>query len=94
MLNNLFSYVTLDEAIELVLELNDRQLKNHSDIHTSGIYIETKMYDFYKKRMNVSVVKKTFETLQKYNLSTLAEANAKIPVILQSFEKDALLEFR
>ena len=47
-LDGIFSYVTLEEAIELVLDMNKKFPHHGSKTFPTGLYIETKMYEFYK----------------------------------------------
>jgi glycerophosphoryl diester phosphodiesterase len=45
-LNQEFEILTLEETIELLLQLNEDQPRNDLSMKV-GLYIETKMYNFY-----------------------------------------------
>ena len=34
-----------------------------------------------------------YETLKKYDLETVEKSNAKLPIIIECFEKEALIKF-
>jgi len=57
-----------------------------------GLYIETKMYAFYKSR-GLDIAEMLFNVLKKYDLETVEKSNAKLPIIVECFEKDSLTTF-
>lgn len=87
-----FEILTLDETIEMMLSLNANFPRKDIDMKV-GLYIETKMYNFYKNVHGVDVAEQVFETLKKYGLETVEKANAKLPIIIECFEKEALIRF-
>ena len=50
------------------------------------------MYAFYKER-GIDHAEMLFNVLKKYDLETIEKASAKLPIIIECFEKDALLKF-
>lgn len=58
-----------------------------------GLYIETKMYNFYNEDYGQDIAVMVFETLKKYGLETTEKANKKLPIIIECFEKEALIKF-
>ena len=88
MLNGMFEMVTLDEAIELLLFLNAKYPR-HGRKYPVGLYIETKMYNFYKER-GIDSAEKVIGTLQKYGLDSVEKSKDRIPIILECFEKESL----
>uniref|UniRef100_A0A7S3J4L1 glycerophosphodiester phosphodiesterase n=1 Tax=Euplotes harpa TaxID=151035 RepID=A0A7S3J4L1_9SPIT len=91
--NDMFPPMHLEQAIELMLDLNMKSPREDRQFRT-GLYIETKQVEFYKTYRNVDIAKILFETLQKYNLDTIDKAQNKLPIILESFEEDSLLYFK
>ena len=85
-----FQMVTLEETIEMLLNLN----ANYPKEKKVGLYLETKMYGYYKEQYNEDIVERVFEVLQKYGIETLDKASEKLPVIVESFEREALLRMR
>ena len=55
-----------------------------------GLYIETKMYGFYKSEYGIDVAEKLFDVLKAYDIETVDKASAKLPIIVECFEKEAL----
>jgi glycerophosphoryl diester phosphodiesterase len=58
-----------------------------------GLYIETKMYNFYKDTYDKDIAVMVYETLKKYDLETIEKSNKKLPIIIECFEKEALIKF-
>lgn len=58
-----------------------------------GLYIETKMYNFYLENYNEDLSELVYKTLQKYDIETVEKANDKLPIIIECFEKEALIRF-
>ena len=59
-----------------------------------GLYIETKMYEFYKKTYNIEFADVLFEVLKKYDLETVAKSSEKLPIIIECFEMESLVRFQ
>lgn len=51
------------------------------------------MFGFYLQESNIDVAQKVHELLQKYGLDTVAGATDKMPIIIECFEKPALIRF-
>jgi glycerophosphoryl diester phosphodiesterase len=58
-----------------------------------GLYIETKMFNFYKHARNINIAELLYKNLEKYGLETVEKANAKLPIIVECFEKESLKTF-
>lgn len=91
-LNQHFNIMTLEETIELLLELNANQPRKDVAMPI-GLYIETKMYNFYLSNYGEDLAEKLFNVLQQYDLETVAKANAKLPIIVECFEPESLIKF-
>jgi glycerophosphoryl diester phosphodiesterase len=87
-----FSMLTLEETIEMLLNMNANFPRKDIGMKV-GLYIETKMYNFYKNVHGVDLADQVYETLKRYDLETIAKANAKLPIIIECFEKEALYRF-
>ncbi len=84
--------MTLEETIELLLDLNANQPRK--DINQKvGLYIETKMYNFYLSNRSHNIADMLFETLKKYDLETVEKSSKKLPIIIECFEKESLIRF-
>jgi hypothetical protein len=55
-----------------------------------GLYIETKMFNFYKNARGVDIAELLFKNLEKYGLETAEKSNARLPIIVECFEKESL----
>ena len=91
--NDMFPIMNLEEAIELMLDLNTKAPRSDKQYRT-GLYIETKQVQFYNEVRKVDIAKILYETLKKYDLHTIDKASKKLPIILESFEQDSLLYFK
>ena len=58
-----------------------------------GLYIEMKRYKYYKDELNVDMAELLFDALDQNGLGQIADCESKIPIIIQSFEEDALKKF-
>ena len=87
-----YELLTLEETIEMLLNLNANFPRRDIDMKV-GLYIETKMYNFYKTVHGVDMAEQVFEVLKRYGLETVEKASAKLPIIIECFEKEALLRF-
>jgi len=58
-----------------------------------GLYIEIKQYAYYQDEMGVDMAEKLFELLDQNGLAQIADCESTIPIIIQSFEEDALTKF-
>ncbi|CAI2373945.1 unnamed protein product [Moneuplotes crassus] len=91
--DDLYPPMRLENAIELMLELNEKSPKQGRKFKT-GLYIETKAVRFYKEKRNVDIAKILYDTLEKYDLHTVEKATEKLPIFIESFEQDSLLYFK
>jgi hypothetical protein len=84
--------MTLEETIELMYSM---QKMNPKVNRTSpvGLYIETKMYQYYLDNYQINSADMLFETLQKYNLETVDKCKDKIPIIFECYEPESLKKF-
>ena len=57
-----FSMLTLDETIEMLLNLNANFPRKDIDMKV-GLYIETKMFNFYKNVHGVDLAEEVFKVL-------------------------------
>ena len=88
MLNGIFDFMTLDETVELMFKMN----KEHPHVgrkYPVGLYIETKMYNFYKDR-GFDSAEMVINTLKKHGLDSVEKSTNTIPIILECFEKESL----
>lgn len=92
-LNELFTIMTLNETIELMFDLNKNHPKKDRQFPI-GLYIETKMYEFYLKNYGINSAQKVFDVLKAYGLETVEKSQNKIPIILECFEYESLVHFR
>jgi glycerophosphoryl diester phosphodiesterase len=58
-----------------------------------GLYIETKMYNFYKDDRDKDIAQMLFDVLKKYDIETVEKSNAKLPIIIECFEPESLKKF-
>lgn len=58
-----------------------------------GLYIETKMYNFYLNTYKVDLAEELFKVLQKYDIESVDKASVKLPIIVECFEKESLERF-
>lgn len=81
--------MTLDEVIDLMYNLYSKH-HDKSRQHPIGLYIETKMFGFYKDNYGIDCVQLLYDRLVARNLSTVALSVANnLPIIIESFEADA-----
>lgn len=92
--DGVYEIQTLDEAIQLMFTLKKNYKTKISDNPSPGLYIEIKEYPWYMETYGMNLAQALFETLKKYGLETVEKATASgIPVIIQAFEQEALVEF-
>ena len=91
--NYMFPIMRFEDAIELMLKLNHDAPREGRTFKT-GLYVETKMVQWYTEERGVDIAKLLFNVLQKYDLDTCAKAQDKLPIILESFEEDSLHYFK
>ena len=62
--------MTLEEVIELMLNLNTN-FPRHDLSQKVGLYIETKMYNFYLNTYGRDLAQMLYDTLKKYDIETV-----------------------
>ena len=90
--NDMFPIMRFEEAIELLIKLNKEAPREGRKFKT-GLYVETKMVQWYKEFRDVDIAKLVYDVLVKYDLHTVKLASEKLPIILESFEEDSLHYF-
>jgi glycerophosphoryl diester phosphodiesterase len=90
--NGDFEMVTLEDTIELLLSLNANFPRKDLDMKV-GLYIETKMYNFYLHTYGIDMAEQVFNTLKKYDIETVEKASKKLPIIIECFEPESLQKF-
>ena len=65
--------LTLEETIEMLLELNSNFPRKDIGMKV-GLYIETKMYNFYLNVHGVDLAEEVYKVLAKYDLETVQKA--------------------
>ena len=90
--NEQYQIMTLEETIETMLNLNANFPRTDISMPV-GLYIETKMYNFYLKTYKVDLAEELYKVLKKYDLETVEKASAKLPIIVECFEKESLVKF-
>jgi hypothetical protein len=58
-----------------------------------GLYVETKMYNFYLHTYGIDMAEQVFNTLKKYDIETVEKASKKLPIIIECFEPESLQKF-
>jgi len=88
-LNDIYTIMTLEETIDLMLELN-RDFPRSDRTHPVGLYIETKMYNYYLKEHGVDTAEELYNVLKSYDLETIEKCKDVLPIIVECFELDSL----
>ena len=88
----MYSFYTAEEAIEKLFFLNE-MYPRLDKLHPVGLYIELKDYTFYKQQYGLDTAMMLHEVLSKYDLETIEKCSFRIPIIVQSFELDALIKY-
>ena len=76
----------------MVLQWNANFPRHDRSNSLVGLYVETKMYNFYLNQYGADISQEVFNVLQKYDLETVEKASAKLPIILECFEKESLIK--
>lgn len=92
-LDDIFPKMTLEDAIELQMKLNEEHPHFDGRPFKTGLYIETKNVGFYNER-GVDIAGLLYTVLKKYGLETVSKCQYKLPIIVESFEKETLIDFR
>ena len=83
--------MTFDETIELMLGLYKSNPKNRP--WKIGLYVETKMWQFYMENYGENIAQMTYDVLRKYDLESIAKCENKLPIIIECFEGGSLMHF-
>ena len=51
------------------------------------------MFNFYNKTYGIDLAGQVFNTLKHYGIETVEKASAKLPIIMECFEKESLIRF-
>jgi len=82
-MNGVFTMQTLEEVIDHMYMLKADVTRTISSGVEAGLYIEIKDYEFYSTNRSLDMAQMLFTTLEKYNLSTIADCTAnKLPIII------------
>jgi glycerophosphoryl diester phosphodiesterase len=88
-LNSIFDVLTVRESIENLLMLNEQFPRGKE--YPTGLYIETKMYNYYLDNFGIDTVEMLHDLLKEYGLHNIESGQNKLPIIIQCFEKEALI---
>ena len=55
-----------------------------------GLYVETKMYQFYLDNYGENIAQMTYDVLKKYGLETIDKCKDTMPIIIECFEGQSL----
>ena len=91
MLNDRYEMITVNELIENVIMLNEDAPRTQNKDTKPGLYIELKDYDDYLTK-GWDTAEMLFDVLDHYGLSNWEDASKKIPIIIQSFDANALIK--
>ena len=94
-LDGLFGIPTFEEAIQHMYNLKKNYtVRTNGDHVVPGLYIELKEPQWYLDAYGFDVVQMIFDQLSAWNLETIDKATENgIPIIIQSFDPDALKRF-
>lgn len=90
--NDKFDIITLEEVIEWTQMLNKdypRRLNSDNE-YPVGLYIELKDYTDTLNYLGVDMAEEMDKILSHYGIGTVADCTHKMPIIVQSFDEDAL----
>jgi len=82
--------MTLNETIELLIDLNARAPNRETGTYPVGLYIETKQYEWYLTKFGINSAEVVLNTLKAYGLDTVESSSSKVPIILECFESQSL----
>ena len=76
--------------MELNEKFKDNKIFENRKFKT-GLYIETKQVSQYRK-LGIDITSLLYEVLRKYGLETAEKSSLKLPIIIESFEKESLIQ--
>ena len=91
-LDGLYQVQTLQEIIDQLTQLNEAKRISNAEVR-AGLYIEIKQYQYYKDELNIDMAEELYDALNKNGLGQISACESTIPIIIQSFEEDALKKF-
>lgn len=91
--NDKYEMVTLEQVIENVRILNENAPRTVNSERKAGLYIELKDYKDQLADTGYDLAELAFGILSKHGLGTIADCESDIPIIIQSFEFEALQKF-
>lgn len=71
------------------MKLNKEKPSHLYKERPTGLYVETKMFEFYQSR-GIDSAKMTYDVLAKYGLETIEKSEPIMPIILECFESGSL----
>lgn len=74
MFNGQYQLMTLSETINHMLKLNKDYPINFIRSHPTGLYIEPKYYEYYKKHFKKDVVDMLLQTLKEHGLDSISKS--------------------
>jgi len=74
MMNDIFPYMTLNETIQLMQNMTDKMPRNRSNPNPTGLYIETKHYQYYLDHYGLNFAEILFEHLKAFSLETVEKS--------------------
>ena len=83
-LDDLFQIMTFEEVIEQMQGLYQSHPKTRP--WKIGLYVETKMYQFYLDNYGENIAQMTYDVLKKYGLETIDKCKDTMPIIIECFE--------
>lgn len=90
--DGLYEVLSVRESIENLLMLNQNFPRERE--YPTGLYIETKQFNFYKDNYGIDVAEMLYNLLKEYGLHTIESSQNKLPIIIQCFEKEALVRMK
>ena len=92
--NKKFVVLTFQEVIDLIHTLNTEFPRTKNAERKIGLYIELKDWQWNMDWIGYNTADVFWDLLKKNNLETIEKARLDIPIVVQSFELEALEYFR
>jgi len=90
--NGLFQMMSVEEIIQDVFHMNAMWPKKDRGTKI-GLYIETKLHPYYLEH-GFDTAQMLFDLLKKYNIETVEKSKDTLPIIIESFWSQPLIEFK
>jgi glycerophosphoryl diester phosphodiesterase len=78
--NFIYPVLTVEEALDNLLMLNKNFPRNKE--YPTGLYIETKMYWWYKQEYGINIIEKLHQLLESRGLGDVKAATQKLPIVI------------